>query len=303
MSFASETKKTICTVNEKRWCCKTSELSGLLCFGASYKNKTLTIKSESAEVFDRTVLLIDRQTSVSKQKITLPKSEGGRYILKISGTDEIMRLCEEMGFEFDLKNDCIDFCPSSDTLQNSCCKAAFVRGAYLMGGTVTDPEKNYHLEFVCKYAKAADKLSEILESMKINARLTVRKNSFVIYIKEFETIANLLGHLGAGSEMMELYNLKIERELRNDVNRAVNCDNANIKRITAAAEVQINAIKKIAETCGLESLPQTLFEVANARLENPEASLEEIGKTLDVPIGKSGVNHRLSRIVEFAKNL
>lgn len=301
MSFASETKKTICDVQNEQWCCKVSELAGFLCASALYKNGVLKIKFESSDVFERVVVLIDEVTAVSKQKIILPQRDGGRYILQISDKSEIVNLCEELGIEFEEEK--TNFCPSDEIVENDCCKTAFVRGAYLAGATVTDPVKNYHLEFVVKYAKAADKLFEILESMEINAKLTVRKNSFVIYIKEFETIANLLGILGAAPEMMDLYNLKIEREVRNDVNRAVNCDNANIRRQADAANVQIVAIRKIIENYGLENLPETLREAAQIRLENPEASLAEIGKMFKVPIGKSGVNHRLNRIVEFANNL
>lgn len=301
MSFASETKKTICESQGAQWCCKVSELAGILCSSAIYKNSVLKVKFESADVFERVIMLTDEVTSVVKQKITLPQHEGGRYILQISDKNEIKRLCEDVGIKF--KEEKTNFCPEPDVVENECCKAAFVRGAYLAAGTVTDPQKNYHLEFVLKYAKAADKLFEILESMNYNAKLTVRKNNFVIYIKEFEAIANLLGMMGAGNEMMELYNLKIEREVRNDVNRAVNCDNANIKRQADAANTQLGAIKKIMESYGIENLPETLREAAQIRLENPEASLAEIGKMFSVPIGKSGVNHRLNRIVEFAKSL
>ena len=156
---------------------------------------------------------------------------------------------------------------------------------------------------MCKYAKPADKLFEMLSELNIKSKLTVRKNNFVIYIKEFEVIAELLGLLGAGAKMMDLYNLKIEKELRNEVNRMVNCDSANIKKITAAAQNHVNAINKIIEAGMMDTLPQTLSEIAYLRLENPDSSLDELGKLLKTPIGKSGVNHRLNRLVEFAKSL
>ena len=172
-----------------------------------------------------------------------------------------------------------------------------------MAGSVSNPEKNYHLEFVTKHAKAADLLYELLTEADISSRLTVRKNSFVIYIKEFEAIAEIMGLLGAGSMMMDLYNIKIEREVRNKVNRVVNCDNANIKKITSAAEAHLDAINKIIAANALDKLSDTLKEIAVLRLENPDLSLSELGMLLDPPIGKSGVNHRLSRLVEFSKNL
>ena len=270
-------------------------------FGAVINNGGLKIKSESKDGFDRLLDLLDEVTSIGKQKITLPAREGGRYILAIDSGEEMERLCGDLGFETDGSN--IDFFALKDILESGCCRKSFIRGAYLMGGSLSDPRKNYHLEFVCKYPKAADTLSELLERYKINAKLTVRKDSFIVYIKEFEAIAELLGMIGAGSKMMELYNLKIERELRNNVNRVVNCDSANIKKITEAARVQLEAINKISKINGLDSLPETLSEIAYARRENPDASLAELGKMLTPPIGKSGVNHRLNRIVEIAKNL
>lgn len=301
MSYASETKKLICEKPSGDWCCKLAELAGLLCFGSTYKNGSLKIKSESQDVFERLLNITDDVTDVLKQKITIPKSEGGRYILTLNDKEEILRLCDCVGFN--LTDTSIEFVFDDELLENDCCKTSFIRGAFLSGGSLSDPERNYHLEFVCKYAKPADKLFELLESININSRLTVRKNNFVIYIKEFEAIANILGLLGAGSKMMDLYNLKIEKELRNEVNRVVNCDSANIKKITAAAETHLNAINKIIEAGALDLLPDTLSEIAHLRLEHPSASLDELGKLLKTPIGKSGVNHRLNRLVEFSKNI
>ena len=211
MSYASETKKIICERPSEGWCCKLSELSALIAFGATYKNGVLKIKSESEEVFNRLLSIMDDAVSILKQKITIPEREGGRYVLTIKDAGEIKRLCDELGFN--IHDDLIDFTPDGEILENDCCKKSFIRGAYLMGGSISDPEKNYHLEFVCRHAKAADSLFELLCEAQIKAKLTVRKNSFVIYIKEFEAIANLMGIIGAGSKMMDLYNLKIEREL------------------------------------------------------------------------------------------
>ncbi len=301
MSYASETKELILQRPIGDWCCKLSELAGLIAFGASYKNKSLKIKSESGSVFERLLSITDEVTDILNQKITIPKSDGGRYVLALNDEAETERLCACMGFN--LHNGYIDFSCDEEIFENECCKISYIRGAFLSGGSVSDPERNYHLEFVCKHAKPADKLFELLCEMNIKSKLTVRKNNFVIYIKEFEAIAELLGLLGAGTKMMDLYNLKIEKELRNEVNRMVNCDNANIKKITAAAQNHVNAINKIIEAGMMDTLPQTLTEIAYLRLENPDSSLDELGKLLKAPIGKSGVNHRLNRLVEFSKSL
>lgn len=301
MSYASETKRIITSKSAGSWCCKVSELCALICFGATYKNGVLTIKSETEEVFNRLLDLCDEALNILKQKITIPEREGQRYIFTLKDHDEIARLCEFFGFPFDGKT--IIFSPDKDIYESDCCKVSFIRGAYIMAGSVSNPEKNYHLEFVTKHAKAADLLYELLSEADILSRLTVRKNSFVIYIKEFEAIAEIMGLLGAGSMMMDLYNIKIEREVRNKVNRVVNCDNANIKKITSAAEAHLDAINKIIAANALDKLSDTLKEIAVLRLENPDLSLSELGMLLDPPIGKSGVNHRLSRLVAFSENL
>ena len=162
---------------------------------------------------------------------------------------------------------------------------------------MSDPEKNYHLEFVTRTAPLADRLYELLEALSLPAKITVRKNSFVVYIKDSEAIAQLLGLIGAGGSMMAFYNIKIERELRNTVNRQVNCDSANLDKITAAAGRQIAAIQKIQQTTGFDNLPPVLGEIAVLRLENPEMSLKELGALLDPPIGKSGVKDVYKRQV------
>ncbi len=301
MSFASEIKEIICESTDEKWCCKRSELVAMLCFGATLKNNVLKIKLESSAVFERMLALLDEVANVGRQKITLPAKEGGRYILSIDKAEEIERLSLDLGLKADGDN--ISFLDEGDIFESNCCEKSFIKGAYLISGSLSDPKKNYHLEFVCKQPRSADILFELLQKSKINAKLTVRKNTFVVYIKEFEAIADFLGIVGANSKMMEIYNLKIERELRNEVNRVVNCDSANIKKITGAAKNQIEAINKISELYGLDKLPETLVEIARLRCENPEASLIELGRMSSPPIGKSGVNHRLERIVEFAKKL
>lgn len=185
----------------------------------------------------------------------------------------------------------------------SCCRHAFIAGAFLGGGSVSDPKKSYHLEFDAKRSEYADDVVNALEKEGIAAKLTERKGRYVVYVKDYESIAAVLGIIGAGYAALELYNVSVEKEIRNDVNRRVNCENANLAKQARTASKQLHAITKIEKTVGLSKLPEVLREIAEIRRQYPEESLKELGERLNPPIGKSGVNHRLNRIVEFAENL
>lgn len=301
MSFASEAKLAICKSQAPTWCCRRSELSALICFAADIAaDGSLKIRIESEAVALRICRLLDDILGLKGMQFSSPSVPGGWYTLVISNPETIENLADGLGLFHD---GTLALYPDESITDFDCCKLSFIRGAFLGGGSIIAPEKNYHMEFVTKTAKLADKLTELLEFYGVGAKLTVRKNYFVVYLKESETIAELLGSLGAGGAMMELYNVKIERELRNAVNRQVNCDSANMDKIAAAASRQLQAIKKIADTVGLDQLPHTLREMAQLRTENPELPLGELGKLANPPIGKSGVNHRLGRIVDFAESL
>lgn len=300
MSFASETKCAICRQVIDTWCCKRSELAALLCFAGNLTDGILSVKTEHACVAKRLALLFEQVLSIPSVELEAPVRAKGWYSKEFRQKSVIENIADGLML---YHGDEILLYPDTAVFQFDCCARSFLRGAFLGGGTMTDPEKTYHLEFVTRTAPLADELLELLTSFEIPARLTVRKNSFVVYIKESEAIADLLGLMGAGRSMMELYNIKIERDLRNRVNRQVNCDNANLDKITDASQRHIEAIDAIKNTIGLEHLTPPLQQVALLRLENPELSLKELGSLLNPPIGKSGVNHRLNKIVAIADSL
>lgn len=281
-------------------CCRRSELSALICFAGTLTGGALKIRLENGAVADRIVSLLKEILGLYKFERLRPGARGGWYTITISKPDQLENLADGLGL---IHNGQIALFPSGYITDFDCCKLSFIRGAFLGGGSIISPEKNYHMEFVTKTPPLADKLLELLQHCGIAARLTVRKNNFVVYIKESEAIAELLGLMGAGSSMMELYNVKIERELRNTVNRQVNCDSANLTKTTAAATRQLGAINRIAESVGLDELPQTLREIAYLRLQNPELPLRELGALANPPIGKSGVNHRMNRLIKYAEQL
>ena len=188
-------------------------------------------------------------------------------------------------------------------LMQSCCKRAFIRGAFLAAGSISDPEKFYHFEIACATEAKAKQIQGLIFSMGIEAKIVQRKKYFVVYIKEGSQIVDILNVMEAPVALMELENIRILKEMRGSVNRQVNCETANINKTVSAAVKQMEDIIYIRDTAGLDSLPETLREIAELRLARPEATLKELGEALDPPVGKSGVNHRLRKLGNMAEVL
>ena len=188
-------------------------------------------------------------------------------------------------------------------IQNPCCRRAYIRGAFLASGSVSDPEKGYHFEIVCADSARAGQLSAMLESFGIEAKITLRKHSYILYVKEGSQIADILNVMEAHVGLMKFENIRILKEMRNSVNRQVNCETANLNKTVSAAVKQIEDIQYIQSTIGFEKLPENLAEIARLRLEQPGMSLKELGQMLTPPVGKSGVNHRLRKLSFIAEEL
>lgn len=188
-------------------------------------------------------------------------------------------------------------------LERDCCKRAYLRGWFLAAGTVTDPEGHYHLEIVARTEEQASNLKEILRSFDIEAKITERKGNRIVYLKEGQKVVDFLGIVGAHVALMEFENARIVKEVRGRINRQVNCETANIKKTISASAKQVEDITYLRETIGFSQLSDGLAQMAKARLENPEASIKELGELMDPPLAKSAVNHRLRRLCEMARNL
>ena len=187
------------------------------------------------------------------------------------------------------------------TLKNTCCKRAFLRGAFLASGSVSDPDKGYHLEFVCEDESKADQIVRLCGDFEINARKTLRRDETIVYVKEGEMIGELLSVMGAQNSYMDFENRRIYKDVSNTVNRRVNCETSNIRKTVTAASKQLDDIRFLEEHGFLDDLPDTLKEAAYGRLENPDATLAELGALMDPPVGKSGINHRLLRLSDIAR--
>ena len=188
-------------------------------------------------------------------------------------------------------------------VQNPCCRRAFLRGAFLASGSISDPEKFYHFEIVCATEPKALQIQSIMATFDIEAKIVMRKRYYVAYIKEGSQIVDMLNVMEAHVALMELENVRIMKEMRNSVNRKVNCETANINKTVSAAVRQMEDITYIRDQIGFDKLPEGLRDVALTRLAYPEAALKELGQLMASPLGKSGVNHRLRKLSEIAQGL
>lgn len=188
-------------------------------------------------------------------------------------------------------------------IQRACCKRAFLRGFFLAAGSVSDPNSSYHLELMAGSRARAVRIRDIMGEFGMDAKMVERKQNYVVYIKEGESIVDFLNVVGAHVALMEFENVRILKEMRNSINRRVNCETANIKKTVSASSRQVEEIRYIYDTIGFGTLSENLREIAELRIENPDVTLKELGEMLDPPIGKSGVNHRLRKLSEIAAKL
>lgn len=188
-------------------------------------------------------------------------------------------------------------------IQQTCCKRAFLRGAFMAGGSISDPNSGYHFEIVLRTMEQANQVVELMQAFELSAKIVARKGRYVVYLKEAEQIVDMLNIMEAYVSLMNLENIRILKEMRNSVNRQVNCETANISKTVNAAVKQVEDIRLIEKMRGLDSLPGPLREIALLRLEYPETPLKELGTYLEPPVGKSGVNHRLRKLGEIADEL
>lgn len=310
MSFSSKAKNELALIRTEGKCCNRAELagivrvSGVLEFGG--KNRMdLRITTENPAVARLVFILfkkIYKQHSelIMKENRNLNKHHSYEIYIENANTIltdlDIFRVTED---SYELNDDLPD-----GLLKKQCCKKAYLRGIYLGGGSLSAPEKSYHLELITHNQQFADQLVAFMNSnYDLGSKSTIRKKNFIVYIKESEKIVDFLNVIGAHQTLLDYENVRIIKQMRNNVNRVVNCETANLTKTIDASYVQINAIKTIDDYEGLETLPDRLQDIAYLRLENPDASLKELGEMASPPIGKSGVNHRLKKILEIADNI
>ncbi len=303
MSFSGEVKEELSAVISTSRHCQIAELAAMVCYGgrleSGERQRSLTVQTENEKVIRKGFTLLQKSFN-----ICTGITGKGPYSLKIREEASLTRLLQTLKMS--------DCCTEADghidtvnplLIKNACCRRAFLRGAFLVSGSMSDPEKSYHLEFVCLTQGQALQLQEMIRDFGMEARIVIRKNHFIVYMKEGAGIVDLLNVTGAHISLMHLENLRIVKEMRNSINRRVNCETANITKTVNASSKQIEDIMLIQDTQGLKGLPDVLRKTALIRLEYPDATLKELGQYLNPPVGKSGVNHRLRKLSEIAESI
>lgn len=306
MSFAADVKKELTTLEVHKEHAK-AELAALIRMNGAVtlvnRQFVLNVQTENAAIARRIYTLLKDHYQVNSELLVRRKmklKKNNVYIVRLKqGTQTVLNDLEIMDdFMFRTR-------VSSSIMGNEQKMRSYLRGAFLAGGSVNNPETSrYHLEIYSMYEDQCNDLCEMLRFYDFNGRVLDRRNGFIVYLKGAEEIADFLILVGATNAMLKFEDVRIVRDLRNSVNRLINCENANMNKTADAAKRQIENIRLIDDRVGLDSLPEKLKEVAEIRIENPEISLKELGEILPSgPITKSGINHRIRKINEFAEKL
>ena len=311
MSFSGEVKEELLKKTDSARHCRIAELAAIIAFNGEICTNirgetTLWVSSENSGILRKYFTLlgktfkIDDEVSIDEKIV----KKNNRFTIDVGNQDITVKVLQAVKLlTADRRPSSVQGLVSQMVIQKNCCKRAFLRGAFLCAGSISDPTKFYHFEIVCTSQVKARQLQELIQSFEIDAKIVKRKKYDVVYVKEGAQIVELLGLMGAGISLMNLENVRILKGMRNTVNRKVNCETANINKTVNAAVKQMEDIEYIQNTVGLEKLPENLEETARLRLEYPQASLKELGALLSVPLGKSGVNHRLRKISSIAEQL
>lgn len=311
LSFSSTVKNELCRLENMDDCCLLSELAAALCLNGVVAvlpgtGFNVRISTENAAFARRVYSSIKKLFDISAE-VTIRKSKKLKkhvsYMLFITAANGSAKLLEQTGVALKkTEENATEIVLAEEIdLKHQGCRKAFLRGAFLAGGSVSDPEKTYHLELTSRTRHQAQELCKILGTFELNGRIIKRKGSYVTYLKEGENIVDFLNIIGAHNALMELENVRILKGMRNSVNRIVNCETANLEKTVNASVRQVENIQYIVQNIGLEKLPESLREIAEVRLAYKDASLVELGQLLSPPLGKSGVNHRLRKLDEIAE--
>lgn len=303
MSFSTEVKNELFQLIPKARHCRIAELAAAIRFIGEVSQEKgeprIIIQTENVTLAKKYYTMLKRTFSGNVMLNIRGKAGAGKmHQYKIQIRDR--QMVEEL-LSYVMLDDDSRF--RGEVLQKDCCRRAYIRGAFLANGSMSNPGKSYHFEIVCRHETQADNLCRLICQYGISAKMIQRKNRFVVYIKESEGIIDVLNVMEAHKASMELENVRIIKDMRNSANRQYNCDAANINKMVQAAAKQIEDIRLIQEQVGLDNIPAQLQQMALVRLEYPDVSLQELGNYLDPPVGKSGVNHRLRKLAALADEI
>lgn len=311
LTFSGKVKEELSRQWNEQKHCQIAEIAAIIsmCGKVTIDSRdryAVKVRTENISVARKCFTLLKKTFNIEAESlVTINKSKGNTtYTVVVKQHEDAMKLLQaarlvdgegEVSEEFSTSRNLI--------VHKSCCKRAFLRGAFLASGSMSHPEKSYHIEMVCASKVKAEQIQKLINSFGLDAKVILRKNSYVVYLKEGSQIVDLLNIMEAPIALMEMENVRILKEMRNSVNRKVNCETANINKTVSAAAKQAEDIRLIQKEIGLNKLPEGLQEIAELRLTYPDASLKELGEMLTEPLGKSGVNHRLRKLSELAEDI
>lgn len=293
MSFSADTKSELCRTPLSRACCMGAEAYGILLYANTFSDREIRIITASGALATRLPKLFARVFDLAFDVLP-PENAGGKRSFRITSGEKIQKIFAHYGQEPSL-NHHINF----GVLENDCCRASFLRGAFLAGGSVTDPDKRYHLELMCSHRSVLGESTALFQELGFEPRTSHRSGGDLLYFKQSDTISDVLTAIGAPLSGMALQQSKVAKDMRNVVNRRVNCDSANADRIVIAAQEQLDMIRRIDTEIGLSLLPETLQDTAMLRIANPESSLSELSALSFPPVSKSCLSHRMKKLMSY----
>ena len=298
ISFAGKVKNELCRVGISRQCCARAEGYGVLLYGNTFTPGEIRIITENGDFAARLPKLFQKAFGVKFDRVPEETNGKGKLIFGITAPEKLEKIINTLGYDArQLTALHVNF----GILEEDCCRTAFLRGAFLAGGSVTDPEKRYHLELATSHLQVSRELEVLLRECGYPPKSVTRNGSCITYFKQSDQIEDFLTLIGAPVAAMSVMSAKLEKDLRNSVNRRLNCDNANLDKAVDAALEQIDAIRRLKRTGRLDKLPERLRQTAAARLKNPELSLSELAAGFTPAITKSCLNHRLRKLMELAR--
>ena len=298
VSFSGAAKAEVCRVLPQKQCCYLAQCFGILLFCNSFTAEGIRIITESREFASILPRLFKRAFNVNFD--LFPSIEApGKLTFQITDPEKLEEIMSVFGFD---PKDTLSLHVNLAMIEDDCCKAAFLRGAFLAGGSVTDPNKGYHIEISTTHRSVSRETDALIqEVLNLPMKTANRGGGQVLYLKQSEQISDLLTYLGAYVSAMGIMEARLEKELNNKVNRRCNCDDANTSKVVEAAQLQLTAIRTLRDLGIFESLPRKLQEAALARENNPEASLSELAVTMEPPISKPAMNNRMKQLLRLAK--
>lgn len=298
MSFSSNVKAELCRNPLHKACCAVAEAYGVVLFCNTFSASGIRIVTENRDFAQRLPKLFHKAFGLDFD--TMPDSDQGKQIYAVENPEKLQRIFAAFGLDV---ASTVTLHVNLSVLEDECCRVSFLRGAFLAGGSVTDPEKRYHLELATSHLKVSREVYSLMLELGFAVKDTTRSGSYILYFKQSDYIEDILTALGAPVCAMHIMEAKVEKDLRNGVNRRVNCETANLTKVVDAAQEQLSAIRRLEASGQFNELPDKLRKTALLRKEYPEATLSELAQMQDPPLTKSAMNHRMRKLVELSKQM